>query len=147
MKLVLIAAALALSACSTWQPQNVHYTEIAWHTPCTDGSVQVEKVRIVDTQFPLLDCIRYSTPGDQVKLTLLVLAGFPPLACAMKIEDGSKSADGRREYEIFTSLAYFGDRVSSEVLEHELSHIFGMEHPLLLPGLHSCRDKEASIKP
>ena len=144
MKLTLIAAALALSACSTWQPQNVHYTDIAWKTECTNGETQVEKVRIVDTQFPLLDCIRYAPAGDAILYTALTIVGVPPIACAMKIEDGSKSADGRREYEIFTSLAYFGDRVSSEVLEHEMEHLFGMEHPLLLPGLHSCRDKEAS---
>lgn len=131
--------ALLLAGCSTWQPQDVRSVLIDWKTPCQEGPPIVQQVRIIDTQFPLLDCIRYANPRLKTEMIMLTVAGFPPMACALQI--GKNPQTGMEETEIFTSLAYFGDKLTNDILVHELRHAFGDTHGgTWMPFVHQCRE-------
>lgn len=118
-------ACLALAGCATTRSVPV---ELTWTGSC--HARPVKRVVVVhNTATPTLDCLRQARAMERI-----TLLGTPPASCAFD----------RGEYaEVFVALdqpllAAVAMMDREELVEHELDHIFGRTHPLLLPWLKEC---------
>src|SRR5208282_1021688 len=142
MKLVLIAAALALSACSSLPPKE--YT-VVWHTECSHGT-QAVRIKFIDTNQPVIDCIKHAHPASAAFMTVMTLLGAPPGACAIGLplnymEIYAPMSPGAAM--VFNTIGSL--TTPEDVVEHELRHAFGSDHPLLLSFIETCQDRKQML--